>query len=174
MVSEIDALRLAIEKERGAHQYYSDAAERATSEVSRNMFTWLAREEKGHLELLENQCAATEKGEPWLAEDQVPAGCKLSEPIDNSEFPALSEAKDAPKTESPEMEILSKAIADERDAASSYAEMAEGVSDPKGKEMLRKLSAIEKGHLALLEEEYEFIRRSKSIFPLHRFTLPPG
>ena len=83
----------------------------------------------------------------------------------------LSEAKDEPKTESPEMEILSKAIADERDASSSYAEMAEAVSDPKGKEMLQKLSAIEKGHLALLEEEYEFIRRSKSMFPLHRFTL---
>ena len=173
MVSEIDALRLAIENEKGAHKYYSEAAERATSEAGRKMFLWLASEEKGHLELLENQCAAVERGEPWLAEDQAPAGCKLSEPIANSEFPMLSEAKDAPKAESPEMEILSKAIADERDAASSYAEMAEGVSDPKGKEMLLKLSAIEKGHLALLEEEYEFIRRSKPMFPLHRFKLPP-
>lgn len=171
MVSEIDALRLAIEKERGAYQYYSEAAERATSEASRKMFTWLASEERGHLELLENQCAAVEKGESWLPEDKTPAGCKLSTPIDSSEFPALSEAKDEPQTESPEMEILSKAIADEHDAAFAYSEMAEGVSDPKGKEMLRKLSAIEKGHLTLLEEEYEFIRRSKPVFPLHRFTL---
>jgi rubrerythrin len=172
MVSEIDALRLAIEKERGAHQYYSKAAERATSEASKKIFTWLASEEKGHLELLENQCSAIEKGGGWLPEDKAPAGCKLSTPIDRSEFPSLSETKDEPKTESTEMEILSKAIADERDAASSYAEMAEGVSDPKGKEMLHKLSTIEKGHLAMLEEEYEFIRRSKSMFTLHRFTLP--
>jgi rubrerythrin len=173
MVSEVDALRLAIEKERGAHQYYSDAAERATNEASKKMFTWLANEEKGHLQLLESQCAAVEQGGEWLAEDKAPAGCKLSSPIKRSEFPTLSEAKDEPRTEAPVMEILSKAIADEREAAQSYAEMAEAVSDPKGKEMLRKLSQIENGHLELLEEEYEFIRRSKPMFPLHRFTLPP-
>jgi rubrerythrin len=164
MVSEIDALRLAIEKERGAHQYYSEAAGRVTNEASKKMFTWLANEEKGHLHLLESQCAAVEQSSEWLAEDKTPA-------IARSEFPSLSEAKDDPRTEVPEMDILSKAIADEREAAQSYAEMAEAVSDPKGKEMLRKLSQIENGHLALLEEEYEFIRRSKPMFPLHRFTL---
>lgn len=172
MVSEIDALRLAIEKERGAHQYYSDAAKRATSEASKKMFAWLANEEQGHLHLLESQCAAVEQGGEWIAEDKAPAGCTLSNPIDRSEFPKLSEAKDEHRTEAPEMDILSKAIADEREAAQSYAEMAEAVSDPKGKAMLRKLSQIENGHLALLEEEYEFIRRSKPMFPIHRFTLP--
>lgn len=172
MVSEIDALRLAIEKERGAHQYYSDAAKRATSEASKKMFAWLANEEQGHLHLLESQCAAVEQDGEWIAEDKAPAGCKLSAPIDRSEFPSLSETKKQTRTEAPEMEILSRAIADEREAAQSYAEMAEAVSDPRGKEMLRKLSQIENGHLALLEEEYEFIRRSKPMFPIHRFTLP--
>ncbi len=172
MVTEVDALRLAIEKERGAHQYYSDAAKRATSEASKKMFLWLADEEKGHLQLLESQCAAVEQNGEWFAEDKAPAGCKLSTPIERSEFPNLSETKDEPKPEAPEMDILSRAIADERDAAQSYADMAEAVSDPRGKEMLRKLSQIEHGHLALLEEEYEFIRRSKPMFPIHRFTLP--
>ncbi len=43
--------------------------------------------------------------------------------------------------------------------------MAKAVSDPWGKQVLHKLSEIEKGHAALLEEEYEFIRRSKPMFP---------
>jgi rubrerythrin len=101
MVSEIDALRLAIEKERGAHQYYSEAAGRVTNEASKKMFTWLANEEKGHLHLLESQCAAVEQSSEWLAEDKTPAGCKLSTPIARSEFPSLSEAKDDPRTEVP-------------------------------------------------------------------------
>jgi hypothetical protein len=38
--------------------------------------------------------------------------------------------------------------------------------------MFEKLSKVEQGHLDLLEEEHEWLRRSKELFTIHRFTLP--
>lgn len=172
MVQEVDALNVAIERERGAHQFYSQAASQTGDEAGRQMFMWLAGEEEAHLKLLQKQCNAVRESGQWLADGEAAAGCTLSKPIQSAEFPSLSEVKDRPQADAPEMEILSKAIAAERDAATFYAELAEAVFDPEGKRLLHQLSDIEKGHLALLEEEYEWLRRSKPLFRLHRFTLP--
>lgn len=173
MVDAVDALNLAIEREKGAYSFYSEAAERSTDAAGKKMFAWLASEEQGHIKLLERQCTAVKEGK-WLPEEEAAAGCNLSKPIQSSEFPSISEVEGSPSTAAPEMEILSKAMAAEKEASAFYAEVAEGVSDPNGKAMLQKLSQIEKGHLELLEEEYEFLRRSKPLFTIHRFTLPPS
>ena len=45
-------------------------------------------------------------------------------------------------------------------------------TEPDGKAMLEKLSEIEQGHLELLEEEYQWVSKSKSMFTLHRFSAP--
>ncbi len=56
---------------------------------------------------------------------------------------------------------------------SFYDEISKGVKDADGKKMLKTLSSIEKGHLELLEEEYEWLRRAKETFTIHRFQLRP-
>lgn len=171
MVDELDALRLAIEREQGAHKFYSDAAAKMSRQASKDMFNWLANEELGHIKILEKARAAVQAKKGWIKEGDYSASGELTQPVDRSEFPTPTEAKGEITQAIPEMEILSRAIADEKDAMSFYAEVAEGISDPDGKKMLKTLSAIEKGHLELLEEEYEWIRRSKETFTIHRFTL---
>ena len=54
-----EALELAIEREKGAHRYYSEAASKSTSAESRKMFAWLASEEMGHLRILQRQSDET-------------------------------------------------------------------------------------------------------------------
>lgn len=44
----IDALVIAIPRERAAHAFYMDLVKRATSETSRGMFLYLAEQEKLH------------------------------------------------------------------------------------------------------------------------------
>jgi rubrerythrin len=171
MVDELDALRLAIEREKGAHQFYSDATAKVANKASKEMFNWLANEELGHIKVLEKARAAVQEKKKWLCEEEYSASGEITKPIDRAEFPKPTEAKGEITKDIPEMEILSRAIADEKDAISFYADVAEGVSDPDGKKMLKSLSAIEKGHLELLEEEYEWIRRSKETFTIHRFTI---
>jgi len=171
-MNELEALNLAIEREKEAHRRYSEAAARATDEKGKKMFSWLASEEMGHVRILEKERAAVKESGKWLAEEAWASGGELSQPIEHSEFPSLSEVKGELDTDAQELEILKVAIEAEKDAASFYAELAETVSDPNGKAMLRKLSEVEKGHRDLLEEEYEWLRRSRQFFPLHRFTLP--
>jgi rubrerythrin len=171
MVDTLDALRLGIEREKGAQRFYLEAVSRVKNESSKKMFAWLANEELGHAKTLEKARAAVQKKKKWPSIKECSSVGDMSEPVSRTEFPKSSEAKGEIREDIPEMEILSRAIADERDAMSFYSDVAEGVSDPEGKKMLETLSAIEKGHLELLEEEYEWLRRSKETFTIHRFEL---
>ena len=171
-MNEQEALSLAIKREREAHRYYSDAAAKTTSESGKNMFSWLASEEKGHIEILEKQWEQIKEDGTWLSEEGYCTYGDIQNPIDCTEFPATSEASGTKKDDMPELEILKGAIAAEKKATAFYSDVAKNTSDPSGKAMLEKLSKVEQGHLDLLEEEYEWLRRSKEYFTIHRFTLP--
>ena len=171
-MNELEALNLAIEREKEAHRRYGEAAARTTDEKGKKMFSWLASEEMGHVRILERERESVKESGTWLSEEEWASGDELTQPIERSEFPSLSEVKGELDTAAPELEILKQAIEAEKEAASFYAELAEIVSDSNGKAMLTKLSDVEKGHRDLLEEEYEWLRRSRKFFPLHRFTLP--
>jgi len=171
MVDALDALRLGIEREKGAHKFYFEAVSRVRNETSKKMFAWLANEELGHIKVLERAHVAVMKKKAWPCEADFFSSGELSKPIEQNELPKLSEVKAKVKGDIPEMEILSRAIADERDAMSFYDEISKGVKDADGKKMLKTLSSIEKGHLELLEEEYEWLRRAKETFTIHRFQL---
>ena len=54
----IDALRLAVERERGALNFYRDAARMDENPDGRRMFHWLAKEEARHLIRLRGQLNA--------------------------------------------------------------------------------------------------------------------
>ncbi|HEY48438.1 MAG TPA: ferritin family protein [Dehalococcoidia bacterium] len=172
-MNELDALSLAVKREKEAHQYYSEAAARSTSETGRKMFSWLASEEEGHLKILEKQWEEIKGSGKWLSEAGWCTYGNISNPVECTEFPEASEAKGEPKPDAPELEILKKAIEDEREASAYYADLAKSTTDPNGKAMLEKLSKVEQGHLDLLEEEHQWLSKSKDMFTIHRFTLPP-
>lgn len=62
------------------------------------------------------------------------------------------------------------AIQAEREAIDFYQEAEDSTPDLHGKAMFKVL-AREKGHLALREEELEWITKSRKYFPLCGFTL---
>lgn len=170
-MDEREALSLAIKREKEAHRYYSDAAAKSTNANGKKMFSWLASEEMGHIEILEKQWEEIKGRGTWLTEEGWCTYGDISHPIECSEFPPSSEAKGELKEDAPELEILKEAIEAEREATSYYADLAKYASDPNGKAMFAKLSRVEQGHLDLLEEEYEWLSKSKSMFTIHRFSL---
>ena len=52
------------------------------------------------------------------------------------------------------MLIIAQAIGLEEEAKKSYADLADQITDPLGKEMFKKLSAEEYGHYKILVEAY--------------------
>jgi len=171
-MNEQEALSLAIKREREAHRYYSDAAAKTANESGRKMLSWLASEERGHINILEKQWEKVKENGTWLSEEGYCEYGDISHPIECTEFPSASEVKFKPAEDAPELDVLKQAIAAEREATSFYADLAKNISDPSGKAMFKNLSKVEQGHLDLLEEEYEWLRRSKEYFTVHRFTLP--
>ena len=173
-MNELEALSLAIQREKEAHRYYSDAAAGAASESGRKMFSWLASEEMGHIRILEKQAEELKAKNTWLSEEGYCSYGDISHPIECSEFPSSAEVTGEPEADAPELEILKQAIGAERKATSYYAGLAGSTSDPNGRAMFEKLSRVEQGHLDLLEEEYDYLKKAKTPFTIHRFSLPPS
>ena len=145
-MNELEALNLAIEREKGAHRLYSKAATSSTDAKAKEMFSWLASEEMGHLNILEKQRDSVKGSGKWLSQEKWASGGEISMPIDRSEFPSLSEVKGSLKTDAPELQVLKEAIDGEKESASFYADITEATSDPNGMAMLKKLSEVERGH----------------------------
>lgn len=170
-MNEQEALALAIKREREAHQHYSDAAEQSTNANGRKMFSWLASEELGHIRILEQQWENVKGSGSWLSEEGWCAYGDISHPIECSELPSSAEARGELEENAPELEVLKQAVEAERAATKFYAYLARNTSDADGKAMFEKLSRVEQGHLDLLDEEYEWLSKAKSMFTIHRFSL---
>ncbi len=163
----VDALELAIERERGANKFYRKAAETTKDKYGKNMFHWLAKEELRHLAKLRQQLKSVLDTNSFLEWKRRTA------PINSEEFPSISEATGKITADAAELDALRQAIQSEKDAIAFYKEAEESTPDLNGKNMFRALAREEKGHQELLEEELKWLTQARKYFTLHRFELRP-
>lgn len=57
-----EAIRMAIEREKGAHEFYSQAAKIAKYPGTKQMFESLAKEELNHRQILEDELERVKEG----------------------------------------------------------------------------------------------------------------
>lgn len=126
---------------------------------------WLAKEELRHLAKLRQQLKSVQDNDRWLE------WRRATIPIERTEFPPPSEITGPVKVGAGERDALRQAIKSEQEAIAFYKEAEESTPDPHGKAMFKALAREEEGHLMLLEEELEWITRSRQYFTLHRFAL---
>jgi rubrerythrin len=160
-----DALKLGIERERGANKFYRTAAESTKDTNGKNMFHWLAKEELRHLAKLRQQLKSVLDNNKWLEWKRA------TTPINKTEFPSISEATGKITVDASEMDALRQGIKSEQDAIAFYKDAEDSTPDLRGKNMFRALSKEEEGHLSLLEEELQWLTQSRKYFTVHRFTL---
>lgn len=161
----IDALKLAIERERGANKFYRQAADMTQDPNGKRTFRWLAKEELRHLAKLRQQLKSVLDNNRWLEWRRRTA------PIERTELPSPSEARGVVKLGAGEPDALRKAIESEREAIAFYHEAENSTPDLHGKAMFKALAREEEGHLTLLEEDLEWITKYRKYFTLHRFAL---
>jgi len=145
--SKIDAIKVAMDAEQQAHNYYSQSAQKATSPKGKDMFSQLAAFELNHYNYLKSLLTSLQEGAGWTSYP----GTQFSGPAQSTEA----------KNSSPEegmkddvLSILSKAIEDEKHASVYYTKLAEETDDPAGKEMFKKLAEEEKLHTKLLNDQW--------------------
>lgn len=165
-----EAIGTALKREQDGYGFYREAVARASSDEARHMFEWLAGEERAHVDLWERVLKKFGEGDVWPGNDEVTSGGYLTEPLLSSQFPSKADVVGTLPADAPEGDIIVKAIEAERNDALFYEQMAEATADPDGKLVLQKAAFVERGHLALLEAQYQSLKSTNSLFALDRFS----
>lgn len=142
--SLLDAIRVAKDNERIASESYRDAAQEIQHSVGKQLFLELSDFEQFHLEKL-----------TALERSLIETGKFIDYEGKEFPLPPLFEVKAAVEPAKKSlMTIITQAIGLEETAKKTYADLAEEIDDPQGKEMFKKLSSEEYNHYRILVEAY--------------------
>jgi rubrerythrin len=117
------------------------------------MFERLAQDEVMHLELLRNTRTELKDSGQWADYKGLPLDLVKGSPIFSRE-----RVEQNIVAYTSDLSALRMAYLIEKDAVDFYTRAAQQTSDPNGKRMFLDLVEMERGHLDLLEGEYNFLR----------------
>ncbi|MBI2957731.1 MAG: ferritin family protein [Chloroflexi bacterium] len=160
-------LDTALEREKKGHDFYLKAAAATDSDKAKRMFLWLVSVEQTHIDKLSRQIESLDTTSSFtgMAHPSPPR-------VTRSDLPPAPEASGPVKADAGELDALSLGMKAEKEAAAFYAKAAADAGDPEASALLNHLAADEQEHLAVLEEEYNWLKRSGEYFTIHRFQIP--
>jgi len=154
--------------ERDGYNFYTLAAERASSERGRAMFLDLASQEEEHLRLLLSEYRALEEGRAWLSYEEAM----------QADFPLNPMAPDLPGEEPPEplpvftperevslegdIAALEFGLETEQISRDLYAQAAQETDDPHAHEAYEFLTHQEEQHYQLLQNTLEYLTQNQT------------
>lgn len=142
---DIKAIKVAMEAEKEASQFYSKASKKTKNPKGRDMFQQLSEFETNHYQRLkELSKSLQEKGE-WI----LYSGTSLKKktiPLKMEKLKGQEQLTD--------MDALKLAIREEKKAQAYYRSMAELTKDPRGKDMYKRLANEESLHEKVLNDQY--------------------
>lgn len=148
------ALQMGIQTEIDGHNFYQDFARRTADPNARRMFERLARDEVMHLELLRSTKAMLEESGQWA--EYKGLGSEVGDLEGAPIFTRERVAQNLVDYTS-DLSALRLAYLIEKDAVDFYTRAAAQTDDANGRRMFRDLAEMERGHLHLLEGEYQFL-----------------
>lgn len=155
-MSELDAtlvaLQMAIQTEIDGHNFYQGFAQRTEDPNAQAMFERLAQDEIMHLELLRNTKAMLEQSGEWAAYKGVALN-----PVEGAPIFSRERVKENVVAYTSDLSALRMAYLIEKDAIDFYTHAVQQTDDPNGKRMFGDLAEMERGHLRLLQGEYDFL-----------------
>ncbi len=166
----LHALDIAVEREKGAHDFYSQAAEVTHDTRGKEMFVWLAQQELGHFNSLRKL------NEALLESDsEIELGFLSAEDRKVIESMPKSEVSGKVTTTTAAIEALQISMQAERVAIELYRRMEKSTTDLGAKMTFGELVAEEQNHLLLLEAQCRAIEKLGTFVAIDEFpTQVPG
>jgi rubrerythrin len=150
----VDILDKAIAFEEEGMRFFTDRAQNAPSEMERNIFRSLAKDEAGHkAHLMRMKDDLLRTNEVDSLKDE---GHKHRGPREIFES-ALASVDDPQSAEAEELEILRGAMAVEKKGFALYSEAARKVETPQARELFLHLAGEEQNHYSLLRNTFDFM-----------------
>ena len=143
----MDALKIAMEAEEQAREFYLEAKKKISDPDARNMLAQLADFEQYHYDKLAVLWDSLDQEKGYIT--YTPPDIAL--PRISQDFEGGRATKERNLTTV--TDVLGTAIDAEKAAHFRYTELAEQTTDPEGKAMFRKLAQEEHFHYRLLSDE---------------------
>ncbi len=150
--ASLAALQMGIQTEIDGYNFYTQFAERTEDANARATFERLARDEVMHLEMLRNNKAMLEESGEWAEYSSMAQAPTQGAPIFSRE-----RVQQNVVAYTSDLSALRVAYLIEKDAIEFYSHAADRTADPNGQRMFRDLAEMERGHLNLLEGEYNYL-----------------
>lgn len=148
--SGFEVIRAAMEVEKNGHRFYSAMVEKARSELTKEIFTWLAQDEVQHLLTLEKLEDKYQEGAFWEDEEQfLPY---LNRFKTEQIFPDPARLDGVIKGEDSDLIALDLAIEAEEKFADYFQLAANNARTGDGQEAFAWLASEEERHAAILKE----------------------
>jgi rubrerythrin len=148
----MNVFEFAMEKERLSEEYYRKLAEKAPAKGLISIFTMLADEEHGHLEVVSKM---KEETPVEVAETILLTNAKTI-------FAKMRQSREKFRFGDSQIDLYKKAQEIERDSRSFYRQKANESEDPRHKAIFNTLAEEENKHYFLLENIIEFVSRPQT------------
>lgn len=142
---DVKAVKVAMEAEKEASQFYSKAAKKTRNPKGRDMFQQLSEFEANHYQRLKELLKSLQEKGEWI----LYSGTSLKK----KSIPIKVE-KPKGQEQLTDMDALKIAVREEKKARTYYRAMAELTKDPRGKDMYRGLADEEALHEKVLNDQY--------------------
>jgi len=162
-----EAITTGIEFEKQVSELYRNAMEKSTDPIGKRIFRVLADEELKHLNYLESRLDELRRTGAITAEKldtALPSEQMIRKGISRLETRMTSKDKGS------ELQMLGKALKVEQDTTDFYRRMARELSD-EGQKIFARFVEIEEGHLAVVQEEIDYLSRTGYWFDIKEFDM---
>ncbi|GAB4403342.1 MAG: hypothetical protein Kow00123_14360 [Anaerolineales bacterium] len=150
----LEPLRQGMINEIRGRAFYLEAAKRSAHPAGAKMFTSLAHDEEGHLQVLQQQYQAITKKGQWLTLEDARKGTEP--PPELNLFPEGT-GKDLPD-DADDLKALELAMGFEKRGYELYKRAAESSQDLTAKAMYEFLVQEESRHYDLLQNSYHYLK----------------
>jgi len=145
MSDQVKPLLVALKAEEDGYQIYGRMAKRSENENGKKMFEHLVKEEARHIRTIK---------------DRLKKLGALPETKDIAEKVYSVSELDFPDKELSDLEVIARAITEEKDARAFYLRSAEQTQSPEEKQMYQLLANDEASHAEILEKEAARLKTS--------------
>ncbi len=161
-----EAIKLALEYEVRVRDAYLQAAKNSSDDTGRKIFKVLGQEEQTHVNYLRERLQewqSTGKINTEKLDTLVPSPTKIAEGMAKLE-PNLSG-----KVSGSERDFLENALALEKETSAFYERMVAEMG--KDGEVFNRFMEIERGHVAIVQAEMDYMNQSGYFFDFQDFAM---
>jgi rubrerythrin len=160
--TRLDALKRALQLEAEGMAFYKEAAEKAVSNVGKQMFDYLRKSEDGHIARIKEIHQSLEARGAWP--EQVAMDEDMADVRQTIFKAAKAELEATAQIDASDIDALKQAADFERNGEDFYAERAKQVTDPFEKEFYRQLAVEEYHHLEAILDSIQLLEDPQGFF----------